>query len=95
MTGRGWHEVRAEAALDQERVAEHERRMLDEVQAARLAEVRKDLDVTQTEIAERMHVTQARVSAIENADVDATEVGTLRKYVEALGGRLEIVAFVG
>jgi DNA-binding XRE family transcriptional regulator len=91
MTARNWREVRAEAGLDQEQVAEHERRMLTEVRAARLAEVRKDLDMTQTQLAERMHVSQARVSAIENGEVDATEVGTLKKYIAALGGRLEIV----
>lgn len=95
MTARSWREVRAEAALDQARVADHERRMLDEVRAARLAEVRKELEMTQTDVAESMHVSQARVSAIENGDVEGTEVGTLMKYVAALGGQLEIIAAVG
>ena len=95
MTARNWREVRAEANLDAERVAEHERRMLAEVRAARLAEVRKQLEMTQTQLAERMHVSQARVSAIENGDVEAAEVGTLRNYIAALGGKLEIVANFG
>jgi hypothetical protein len=36
-----------------------------------------------------------RVSAIERAKVDASELRTLAAYVKALGGRLEIVADVG
>jgi Helix-turn-helix domain len=42
-----------------------------------------------------MDVSQVRVSQIENGDIDRTEVGTLRSYVEALGGRLRIVAEIG
>src|ERR1700759_1868381 len=95
MATRNWREVRAEAGLDEAKVAGHERRLLAEVRAARLAEVRKQLDITQTQLAERMHVSQARVSAIENGDVDAAEVGTLKNYVAALGGRLEILADFG
>ena len=42
-----------------------------------------------------MKVAQSRVSAIENGKVSATEVGTLAKYVAALGGRLKVVADFG
>jgi DNA-binding XRE family transcriptional regulator len=95
MTARNWREVRAEANLDEEKVAQHARRMIAEVRAARLAELRKQLKLTQSQLAERMHVSQARVSAIENGDVDAAEVATLKNYIAALGGRLEIVAEFG
>jgi hypothetical protein len=40
-------------------------------------------------------VTQGRVSAIEHARPGATELRTLAAYVEALGGRLEIIADFG
>jgi DNA-binding XRE family transcriptional regulator len=95
MTARNWREVRAEAQLDEDNVAGHKQRMIAEVRAARLAEVRNELDLTQTQLAERMHVSQARVSAIETGEVDSAEVATLRKYIAALGGRLEIVADFG
>lgn len=95
MTARNWREVRAEAALDERAVAQHKERMVAEVRAARLADVRNELDLTQTQLAERMHVSQARVSAIETGEVESTEIGTLRKYIAALGGRLEIVADFG
>ncbi len=40
-------------------------------------------------------VRQERVSAIERAEPGATEIRTLAGYVEALGGRLDIVADFG
>jgi hypothetical protein len=42
-----------------------------------------------------MGVTAPRVSAIEHGEADRTEVATLRSYVEALGGRLRVVADFG
>jgi DNA-binding XRE family transcriptional regulator len=66
-----------------------------EQRAWRLADMRRRLGVTQAEVAERMGVTQGRVSAIEHAKPGATELRTLAAYVEALGGRLEIIADFG
>jgi hypothetical protein len=40
-------------------------------------------------------ITQGRVSAIEHAKPGTTELRTLAAYVEALGGRLEIIADFG
>lgn len=39
-----------------------------------------------------MHVTQARVSKIESGNLQHSELGTLQGYVEALGGKLRVVA---
>jgi DNA-binding XRE family transcriptional regulator len=66
-----------------------------EQRAWRLADMRRRLGVTQVEVAQRMGVTQGRVSAIEHAKPGATELRTLASYVEALGGRLEIIADFG
>ncbi len=63
--------------------------------ARTLAEMRDRLGLTRAEVAERMGVRPARVAAIERAEPGATEVRALAGYVEALGGRLEIVADVG
>jgi phage shock protein A/DNA-binding XRE family transcriptional regulator len=60
-----------------------------------LAEARQRMRLTQAQVAERMNVRQERVSAIERAEPGATEVRTLAAYVQALGGRLEIIADVG
>ncbi|MBB5870313.1 DNA-binding XRE family transcriptional regulator [Allocatelliglobosispora scoriae] len=72
--------------------AEH---LIDISRATRLVEMRKRLGLTQAEVAERMHVRQERVSAIERAKVTASELRTLASYIEALGGRMEIIADFG
>lgn len=63
--------------------------------ARTLAEQRTRLGLTQAQVARRMGVRQERVSAIERAEPGATEVRTLASYVDALGGRLDIVADFG
>ena len=60
--------------------------------AARLVEMRKELGLTQVQMAERLHVRQERVSAIERGEVTKSEVGTVAAYIAALGGRLRLVA---
>lgn len=57
-----------------------------------LAQARQRMRLTQAQVAARMNVRQERVSAIERAEPGATEVRTLAAYVQALGGRLEIIA---
>jgi transcriptional regulator with XRE-family HTH domain len=63
--------------------------------AHRLAEMRKSLGLAQVEVAARMNVRQGRVSAIERAKVNTSELRTLAAYIRALGGRMEIVADFG
>jgi DNA-binding XRE family transcriptional regulator len=57
-----------------------------------LADQRRQFGLTQEQVAHRMGVRPERVSAIERAGPGTTEVRTLASYVEALGGRLEVVA---
>jgi transcriptional regulator with XRE-family HTH domain len=66
-----------------------------EQRAFRLAEMRRRLGITQAQVAAGMGITQGRVSAIEHAKPGTTELRTLAAYVEALGGRLEIIADFG
>jgi len=97
-----WRDVKAEAhAIDPEwdrpeRVARRGRmreQMLASVSGAQLAEIRKQLGMTQTQLAEAAGVSQARISQIENGEVTSLE--TLRAYVAGLGGHLDIVARIG
>lgn len=53
-----------------------------------LSKLRKNRDLTQKELAELMEIRQASVSKLEHQD--DIRVGTLEKYVKALGGELEI-----
>jgi DNA-binding XRE family transcriptional regulator len=87
-----WEEIRAANPPDEVEVAKHKDRMLRELRGHRLAELRHRQDVTQAQLAETLGVSQPRISQIESGDVDDSELATLRSYVEALGGRLEVVA---
>lgn len=80
---------------DRSEVEEGAEALINVNRAHRLAEMRKRLGLTQAEVAERMKVRQERVSAIERAKVDTSELRTLAAYIRALGGRLEIVADFG
>jgi transcriptional regulator with XRE-family HTH domain len=64
------------------------KRAMDDV--LRLAELRHDLHITQEELARALDVSQSNVSRIERAE--DLYLSTLRGYVEALGGKLEINA---
>lgn len=95
---RSWDEVKADAVaagLDEVRAAEIMAEMREQVRAYKLAEIRRSQHMTQAVIAQGMGVAQPRVSAIENGRLDSTELGTLRSYVEALGGRLRVIADFG
>lgn len=94
-----WKEVRAglveEGKLNEQNITKHKKRLMDEVRAHKLAEIRAALDMTQVEISERLDVSQSRVSRIERGQLDQTQIATLRAYVEALGGELEMNALIG
>ncbi|MFI5926854.1 helix-turn-helix domain-containing protein [Micromonospora sp. NPDC051543] len=100
--GVDWRDVRAKARdLDPSwehpdrvaRRAQHREQMLALVSGAQLAEIRKHLGMTQTQLAEAAGLTQARISQIENGE--HTSLDTLRAYVTGLGGHLDIVARIG
>ena len=69
------------------------RRLFAEARGHRLAEARKQLGLAQRDIATAMGVSIARVSQIEHGEVTSFEV--IARYVEALGGRLDLVADFG
>jgi predicted transcriptional regulator len=58
-----------------------------------LGELRRELGVTQSEMAAAADMTQGELSKLERRDDHL--VSTLRKCVRALGGELEITAVVG
>jgi predicted XRE-type DNA-binding protein len=91
-------EVRAAKGLpprtDADRQADVDR-IRAETRAFQLAELRREQELTQQDVAGSMGVTAPRVSAIERGDVERVELSTLRAYVEALGGRLQVIAEFG
>lgn len=67
------------------------RARVEDHKMAMLAELRRELDLTQAAMAERLEVTQENVSQIERGEADV-RLSTLSRYVEALGGHLEVRA---
>jgi DNA-binding XRE family transcriptional regulator len=69
------------------KVAERQQAMQD---ALALAELRQSRHITQVQLADTLGISQGNVSRLEaRSDV---YLSTLRSYVEALGGHLEIAA---
>jgi DNA-binding XRE family transcriptional regulator len=98
MAHKNWKEVRAERINTPEaeaRVAALKEEARAEQRAFRLAEVRQQQGLTQVQLAETLHISQAAVSSIERGELSRSELSTIRKYVEALGGRIEIIASFG
>lgn len=96
MATKKWTEVRSgivQGLGGETAVAEAHQRTQAYIDAHRLAERRTSLGLTQAEVAERMGVTKSRVSQIERGEVSTVDV--IARYVQAIGGRLQISAVFG
>ena len=92
MATRTWKSVKA-ARLAPPAAARVRSRAEQEVREFTLRDLRKDMDVTQAELARVAEMTQSELSRLESrAD---HRVSSLRRYVEALGGEIEITAVIG
>lgn len=88
MTGhKTWKEIKAGSKADPAKVADHRRAMEAELT---LSELRRAREMTQTQLATALESTQSGVSQIEKRT--DLYLSTIRSYVEALGGRLEVTA---
>lgn len=85
----------AEHPVDQVEVDRHKQRMLAEVRAYRLRELREAAGLTQAQLAERIGVGQRQVSKIESGDLDSAKIGTIRNYLRAVGGDMAIEYVLG
>jgi len=81
--------------VDRDAVEAIKKRMYAEIEAYKLRELRKAQDVTQVELARRLSVSQNRISRIEHGDIEKSQVDTLRRYAEAIGGELHIEVHIG
>jgi predicted transcriptional regulator len=89
---RSWKSVKAGRLAPQalERAA---RRADAAIHELTLKELRQELALTQAEVAGIAEMTQSELSRLESrAD---HRVSSLRRYVEALGGEIEITAVIG
>jgi DNA-binding XRE family transcriptional regulator len=86
-------ELRAHLESEEGRVAIRELVLSHQIYKLRM--LRKALGVSQVELAARLGVSQIRISQIENGKLERFELGTLLRYVEALGGSLELNVVLG
>ena len=77
------------------RIDAHKARMLGEVRAYRLRELREQAGLTQAQLAARIGVGQRQVSKIEHGDLDSAKISTIRSYLEAVGGAMAIEYVLG
>lgn len=91
-TAQKWKAVKA-AKMTPERKARLDGDVKHERLEMALRELRGASGKTQAEVAEVASMTQAELSRVERRDDHL--VSTLRRYVEALDGQLEVVAVVG
>jgi len=81
--------------FDREQVARLAEDMRKEVRLYRLRELREQAKLTQQAMAQELHVSQNSVSKLERGNIDHTQMRTLKKYVETLGGSLKVEATCG
>ncbi len=86
-----WKEVRDRKLAERPGMEE---RVVAGVQAIKhgyaLQDIRKAQGLTQAQVAERLHQTPVNISRVEREN--DVYLSTLRAYVEAMGGKLELVA---
>src|SRR5699024_3605561 len=90
-----YEEPLAKYPVDRAEIDRHKERMLAEVRAYRLRALREQAGVTQAQLAERIGVGQRQVSKIESGDLDNAKIGTIRRYLEAVGGGLAVEYVMG
>lgn len=88
-------DIMRELELTDEDMADAHAYQQARISAYRLSEFRRELGMTQAQVAAAMGVSQRRVSQIERGDLGATHLDTIRAYIAALGGEVEIMARVG
>ena len=92
MTVHKWDDVKRER-ISERRLVEIEAEVEKEVLEMNLAAVRELVGRSQSEVAEAMGSSQSEISRSERREDHL--VSTLREYVQALGGELELTARFG
>ncbi len=66
--------------------------LLTQLDHARMIGVgyRKKLKINQTTLAKKLGITQSRFSSIERAPIGTLELGTLARYLEAVGIQITV-----
>jgi hypothetical protein len=89
---RNWKSLK-DSKLSPEALARVRARAKAELEELTLKALRQELSLTQVEVSRTASMTQSELSRLESRNDHLTS--TLRRYVEALGGELEVTAVFG
>ncbi len=92
MATRTWTSLK-QKRLSPDAEARVQRRVAAGVEELTLKELRQNRELTQAALSQTAAMTQPELSRLESREDHLTS--TLRRYVEALGGRLEVTAVFG
>ncbi|NKR90471.1 helix-turn-helix domain-containing protein [Rhodococcus hoagii] len=87
--------VVARRPVDTDAVAAHKARMLRRLRGRRLAERREASGLSRSDVAAHAGIDPAAVAAIEDGDLDALTVATVRAYTDTLGVGLRLEVDLG
>lgn len=91
MTVSTWQEIKAKK-FSGDQLQQIERQVEQELFEMDMRALREAVGLTQDELAQRIAVTQSQLSKLERREDH--RISTVRRYVAALGGELEIVAVI-
>jgi DNA-binding transcriptional regulator YiaG len=92
MVKKTWKSL-TQSRLSPEAEARVRARVAAELEACTLKALRQELALTQVEVGRSLAMSQSELSRLESRSDHLTS--TLRRYVEALGGELEVTAVFG
>lgn len=91
MAAKAWSDIRAQRFTTEE-LHKLDQEVENELMEMDLRALREAMGLTQGELAQRIEITQSQLSKLERRDDH--RISTLRRYIQALGGSLEICAVV-
>lgn len=91
MAAKTWSDIRAQRFTTEE-LRQLDQEVENELMEMDLRALREAMGLTQGELAQRIEITQSQLSKLERRDDH--RISTLRRYIQALGGSLEICAIV-
>ncbi len=89
---RNWRSLK-DSKLSPDALARVRARVRAELEELTLKGLRQGLSLTQVEVSRTASMTQSELSRVESRNDHLTS--TLRRYIEALGGELEVTAVFG
>lgn len=92
VTTHSWQDIRA-GRFTPDQLQQIDDAVEQELLEMDLRALREAMGLTQEELAERIAITQSQLSKMERREDH--RISTVRRYVAALGGELEVVAVVG